>query len=242
MAYRPNRLLQVSPRLATSKHSQAMQRTIRTAKSHAGGSGLVDNSNFADWNPSLTWWKCTLANNTRYCLLLAEAFLLDTGDVVDYVDVPVNAAPNSTYYCYSWYETVEGDTCNSVLETADIALDAFYAWNPSIKEDCSNLWLNTSYCVWGDGYEDTFYPLPSQTSSTSSTHQPQQAPAALMQLSPPALRRAEFSAVARRIYCADMATKYGVSLATLYKLNPALNGDCSGLWPGYAYSIEAASA
>jgi hypothetical protein len=34
-----------------------------------------------------------------------------------------------------------------------------------------------------------------------------------------------------------MATKYGITLDELYKLNPALNGDCSGLWAGYAYCV-----
>ncbi|KAL2802188.1 hypothetical protein BJX63DRAFT_438128 [Aspergillus granulosus] len=74
-------------------------------------------------------------------------------------NLPVNAAPNSTYECYEWYETEEGDTCDSVLQVANIALDAFYAWNPSVKDDCSNMWLNTSYCLLGEGYEDTFYPF-----------------------------------------------------------------------------------
>jgi hypothetical protein len=39
------------------------------------------------------------------------------------------------------------------------------------------------------------------------------------------------------IFCYDMAAAAGISLDELYALNPALNGDCSGLWPGYAYCI-----
>ncbi|CBF76963.1 predicted protein [Aspergillus nidulans FGSC A4] len=41
------------------------------------------------------------------------------------------------------------------------------------------------------------------------------------------------------IYCADMATNYGVALETMYELNPVSNGDCSGFWPEYTYCIEA---
>lgn len=39
------------------------------------------------------------------------------------------------------------------------------------------------------------------------------------------------------IYCADMAKNAGISLQKLYDLNPALKGDCLGLWVGYAYCI-----
>lgn len=39
------------------------------------------------------------------------------------------------------------------------------------------------------------------------------------------------------IYCYDMAAAASVSVAQLYYWNPALNGDCSGLWPGYTYCV-----
>jgi hypothetical protein len=39
-------------------------------------------------------------------------------------------------------------------------------------------------------------------------------------------------------YCQDMADSSGIMLAKLYELNPALGGDCSGLWAGYAYCIR----
>ncbi|KAL2786993.1 hypothetical protein BJX66DRAFT_341680 [Aspergillus keveii] len=214
--------------------------------------GFVSILNFADWNPSLDWWNCTLANNTRYCTLLGDSFIVDEDDLEpDYEDMPVNAAPNSTYDCYYWYPTGEGDTCDSILQLAGIALDAFYAWNPSVKSDCSNLWLETSYCIWGDGYDDTYYPYPEPTSTatpttttattppTSSDGCPTSTPA------PPGPTQTGIPCTCTRyvlqedsIYCADMATKYGISLETLYELNPALKGDCSGLWPGYAYCVE----
>ena len=42
------------------------------------------------------------------------------------------------------------------------------------------------------------------------------------------------------VYCADMADNAGISLETLYELNPALGDDCAGLWVGYAYCIGTA--
>ncbi|KAL3440535.1 hypothetical protein BJX65DRAFT_314727 [Aspergillus insuetus] len=133
--------------------------------------GVRSVANFADWNLSLVWWNCTLANNTRYCVSLWDPALEEDDDddwLPGYEDVPENAAPDSTDDFYDWYCTEEGDTCDSVLQYGNIALDAFYAWNPSVKEDCSNLTLNTSYCVSGDGFEDTVYPWPLGTSTTSA--------------------------------------------------------------------------
>ena len=34
-----------------------------------------------------------------------------------------------------------------------------------------------------------------------------------------------------------MAAEEGITLNQLYEWNPALVGDCSGLWPGYAYCV-----
>lgn len=44
------------------------------------------------------------------------------------------------------------------------------------------------------------------------------------------------------VYCQDMATENGITLDELYEWNPALNGDCSGLWLNYAYCVGVASS
>jgi hypothetical protein len=38
--------------------------------------------------------------------------------------------------------------------------------------------------------------------------------------------------------CWAIADSNGIPLDDLYAWNPALNGDCSGLWPDYAYCVE----
>ncbi|KAL2855389.1 hypothetical protein BJY01DRAFT_243354 [Aspergillus pseudoustus] len=127
-------------------------------------------TNLASWVPVVTptaaplanrtRLDCSLTNNTRYCTLLESGYY--TGNLTDdprliHADYPSNAAPNSTEECKQWYETMDGDTSESLLRSAGIALDAFYAWNPSVKSDCSNVWLNTSYCISGPGYDDAYY-------------------------------------------------------------------------------------
>lgn len=44
------------------------------------------------------------------------------------------------------------------------------------------------------------------------------------------------------VFCFDMAAAAGITLDQLYQWNPALNGDCSGLWVGYAYCIGVSSS
>lgn len=74
----------------------------------------VSNLHFSQWNPSVDWWNCTLANSTRYCTLLGDAFIMDLEGEDEYIDMPVTAAPNSTYNCYYWYQTEEGSSPHSV--------------------------------------------------------------------------------------------------------------------------------
>ncbi|KAK2005497.1 hypothetical protein LZ32DRAFT_664334 [Colletotrichum eremochloae] len=38
--------------------------------------------------------------------------------------------------------------------------------------------------------------------------------------------------------CWVIADANGIDLANFYEWNPALNGDCSGLWPTYAYCAQ----
>ncbi|KAJ6093873.1 hypothetical protein N7467_002718 [Penicillium canescens] len=132
--------------------------------------------NFVQWNPSLEFLNCTLANNTRYCTLLGSRYYLsnmpDADSADEYAAYPSNAAINSTEACYTWYETSESASCAPILAYADISFDAFYSWNPSIRSDCSNLWLNTSYCIQGTGFDNDHYnngTSPSTTASPAST-------------------------------------------------------------------------
>ncbi|KAL3472729.1 hypothetical protein BJX99DRAFT_262045 [Aspergillus californicus] len=95
--------------------------------------------------------------------------------VIDWDDLsPATPKPWTSLPMPTTLPLGNGDTCDGVLQKANIALGALYAWNPSVKDDCSNLWLNTSYCLYGDGYEGTFYPypLPSEPFTTSDPPTP----------------------------------------------------------------------
>lgn len=44
------------------------------------------------------------------------------------------------------------------------------------------------------------------------------------------------------VYCQDIATQNGITLEEFYEWNPALGGDCSGLWLNYAYCVGITSS
>ncbi|KAA8895206.1 hypothetical protein FN846DRAFT_818519 [Sphaerosporella brunnea] len=185
---------------------------------------------------------CSLTNETRYCAQLydpTEYAVPDTGPI--YADVPSNAATNSTTECFLWYEVGTGDNCTSILSVYEIAFAAFYAWNPSVHADCSNLWQNTSYCVYGPGFDDNGGDNNSTTTTTSA------APSSTSVAAPGPTQSGipancdKYVMQQDGVYCADMATNANITLNELYGWNPALNGDCSGLWAGYAYCVGVSS-
>lgn len=139
--------------------------------------------------------------------------------------------------CTKFYLVVAGDGCWVIADANSITLDDFYAWNPAVGTDCTNL-------------QPTYYVCVGKTSATSTTQAatstattPPATPTATLPASPDPTQEGipancnKWVAQKDGVYCYDMAQAAGISLDTLYALNPALKGDCSGLWSGYAYCI-----
>ncbi|KAG8164807.1 hypothetical protein KVR01_005082 [Diaporthe batatas] len=171
---------------------------------------------------------------------------------------PITATPNPTptpYQslmvngCTRFYNVASGDTCFDIAQRWSLSLEnQLYAWNPDLGSDCSGLQLGVYICV------ALGTTSPTATGSTSSgpgsvtattTSAP---PTTTSAAAAPGPTQAGISSDCNKwvmqqdgIYCYDMAANAGISLNCLYQMNPALNGDCSGLWAGYAYCIGTAS-
>ena len=107
----------------------------------------------------------------------------------------------------------DGVYCYDMAAAASVSLAQLYYWNPALNGDCSGLWAGYAYCVG---------------------------------ISPPGPVQAGIVATCEKyvlqtdgVYCYDMAAAAGIALSDFYTWNPALNGDCSGLWAGYAYCVAA---
>ena len=153
--------------------------------------------------------------------------------------------------CTKFYFVVAGDGCWAIANAHSIALADFYIWNPEVGNECQSLRPQLYVCVGRYApitQSPTSHPWTSAVSRSSETAKPStttttQAPAPARP-SPPGPTQAGIPVNCNRwlmqavdVYCYDMAAVAGISLSELYALNPALNGDCSGLWVGYAYCV-----
>lgn len=80
------------------------------------------------------------------------------------VPMPPNGKAESIYPCSKWYTIQSGDYCERISLAQGIALLDFYYLNPSIDSGCTNLWLDTAYCVGAVGDINTYPAYPYSTS------------------------------------------------------------------------------
>lgn len=126
--------------------------------------------------------------------------------------------------CDKYYVVVSGDSCSSIEVAYDISFATFYAWNPAIGSDCTNLWLGEAYCVGISGSTTTSTkasptpPGPTQTGITSSC--------------------TEYYLTVSGDSCASIEAKFDITFAEFYAWNPAIGSDCTSLWLSEAYCVS----
>ncbi|KAL1306478.1 hypothetical protein AAFC00_005173 [Neodothiora populina] len=206
----------------------------------------IDVLDFISWNPSLgdpTTYSptdCVLANTTQYCVAFYDPSLLpNTTSVTNYV-TPPNALPDSTTACDDWWDVQTGDTCDLILKSADIPLSSFYAWNPTIGDQCQNLWLNTSYCVAGPGWTNVTYASSTSAiitmSSTSSGGSPGPTQSGIV------AGCDQWYVVVNKDTCQSIAANFSISITQFENWNPAVGSDCKSLWLNEAYCVHVPGA
>ncbi|KAL4779063.1 hypothetical protein BJX76DRAFT_106069 [Aspergillus varians] len=123
------------------------------------------------------------------------------------------------------------DPRSEVAANNEIALDELYTWNPALNGDCSGLWPDYYICVGVGTTTATTTTTTTTTARAVETPTPTQAGIVSSCKS--------FYYVQSGDGCYDIAADNGVTLDNLYSWNPALNGDCSGLWPDYYICVGA---
>ncbi|OAL43793.1 hypothetical protein IQ07DRAFT_523494 [Pyrenochaeta sp. DS3sAY3a] len=172
--------------------------------------------------------------------------------------VPSNAQPQSNTRCGQWYLTKEGDICGTISLAYSISLDDFYFLNRQVDNTCSNLWLNTSYCVKPVGNVATYSGYPTPTPGTvfpKPTPTPETTYSQIV-LPPLASKAAGTidgcvtyeNAYPQSLYelygnkeingCGVWAIDAGVSIQDLIAWNPSLSAENCALKPGQSYCIR----
>ncbi|KAI9775110.1 MAG: hypothetical protein M1839_001421 [Geoglossum umbratile] len=100
---------------------------------------------------------------TRHC---GKYYEVQAGDYCQ--KVALNNTIGTTGKCYQWHIIVAGDSCFSIEQYYDISFAQFQQWNPSLDNNCSNLFLGEAYCVTGPGKPTkTSVPQPPPTMTAS---------------------------------------------------------------------------
>jgi hypothetical protein len=157
--------------------------------------------------------------------------------------------------CNAWHRVVPGDTCQQMLNLFGLkSVDVFLDWNPAAKEDCemliagywvcvgvqrqvgdSNLEWETAQPAFSAPPEPTKYtPVTLPTADSSFAPTPSHGPM-------PSNCKV-FHQVSADQNCNDLVSLYGYfSQQEFMAWNPALDGNCLGLWLDTWYCIGAYS-
>ncbi|KAF2826311.1 LysM domain-containing protein [Ophiobolus disseminans] len=142
----------------------------------------------------------------------------------------------TTKDCTYWVDYDGTQECAKMLEDNWATLENFRRWNPTIGPNCSGLTKGKSYCV-----EALFEAPPGQTSevpSPSATPTPTPTPtAATGSIETPLPTQPDIVSNCDQFYlvkaneqCADIASRFGISLTKFINWNPKAGSTCSGLW------------
>lgn len=147
----------------------------------------------------------------------------------------------------------EGDFCSSISVRFSIALVDFLFLNPQLDANCTNLWLNNSYCVAPVGNIATYSGYPSSTATyifpktTMTSFTPTAVPTpALNPRAPGTLDDCDFyeNPIAPSsptdvdlTSCEAWASEAEVNIATFITWNPSLSAANCTLDMNYSYCI-----
>ncbi|KAI8152690.1 hypothetical protein K4K49_003054 [Colletotrichum sp. SAR 10_70] len=191
---------------------------------------------FIEWNPSLSNVDpCVLQPNLRYCGAYGNATAPDTSDgsCLD-VETP---EPGTVEGC-ACFTKISGFNagkflCADIAEDRNITVGDLVRWNTWIGEES-----DCDAGLYADLAEDAERGVCVRDTAGSDT--PPTEP-----IEPPGPTQPGIVEGCRKYYvaasgdgCWAIADANGIDLADFYEWNPALNGDCSGLWPTYAYCVQ----
>lgn len=128
--------------------------------------------------------------------------------------------------CGKYVQVESGSNCNTIVLANGITLDSFYAMNPSIDADCTNLLAGYDYCV----------ALVNGTSTTSTTSTLAAAPT--QTVTGTTGECYEWHVVETGDSCYSIYTEYDITFEYFRELNTYVDEACDNLWLDYAYWVN----
>jgi len=196
-------------------------------------------------------YPCTVAANSSYCVALVSSTAAPTAKLEA---PPSPRAAGEVANCTVWFAPKSYNTCAGILAAFDLTLDVFYAMNPSVDADCSQMALGTYYCIsWfpggvPPGEPDSDDVTSATGTSTAGTGASSTATITSGIVTPSPIQSgmtghcAQFYDVHSGDGCYDIAQSYSVALTDFYAWNPAASTDCSGLQASVYVCVGVATA
>ncbi|KAH6693877.1 LysM domain-containing protein [Plectosphaerella plurivora] len=186
--------------------------------------------NFLKWNPSITSSCGNFLNQRAYCVEApasppAEGPATTTTTAPATTTAPSNGIttptpiqPGMVNNCNKFHFVNAG--CSDVLSDAKVTLAQLFAWNPTVRSDCTGLWAGVNVCVGviGQAPPPATTTTPSNGVSTPSPIQPGMVTNCNL-----------FHFIGGNTQCQQVLDYQKISLADFFKWNPAVKADCSGL-------------
>ncbi|KAH8731852.1 hypothetical protein GQ44DRAFT_735576 [Phaeosphaeriaceae sp. PMI808] len=192
------------------------------------------------WNPTINSYCTNLIAGFNICLsppggpvsvsTIPGATVTQTGIYASATVAPPSPiGAGTTRKCGKYYKVLPNDYCQLLALNQTIDLSLFLAINPSIDSGCTNLLVNTFYCVrptqdWNSTTTSTTVAPPGPTPSGTTPN------------------CYEYYIIQSGDFCSKLQNQFSITFDQLRSWNPDLKSDCSNLQLGAAYCINGALA
>ncbi|KAG7417317.1 hypothetical protein LZL87_008029 [Fusarium oxysporum] len=185
---------------------------------------------FKSWNPAVgnncqsllaNYWVCVKAKGWK------PSTPTKPSKPANGIETPAIIQPGMTASCNKFHEVKKTTTCASIQEYYKITMEQIAKWNPAVGSKCTALWAGYNVCVGVIGQK----PSPTKPSNGVKTPSPVQ--------NGVTESCKKFHLVQKTTTCASIQNYYKITMAQLYKWNPAIGAKCTNLWANYNVCVAA---
>ncbi|XP_014561981.1 carbohydrate-binding module family 50 protein [Bipolaris victoriae FI3] len=145
------------------------------------------------------------------------------------VETPQPTQPGMVSNCNKFHYIDQNTVCSQVLSYQKISVADLFRWNPSVNADCTGLQKLVNVCVGVIGGStptpSTTTPTPTPTATKGNNGVETPLPTQPGMVS----NCAVFHYIGPNTVCSQVLSYQKISMEDLYRWNPSVNADCTGL-------------
>ncbi|KAF5574929.1 Autolysin [Fusarium subglutinans] len=185
---------------------------------------------FKSWNPAVGG-KCQSLLANYWVCVKAKGWKPSTpskpSKPANGIETPAMIQPGMTTSCNKFHEVKKSTTCASIQDYYKVTMEQIAKWNPAVGSKCTALWAGYNVCVGVIGQK----PSPTKPGNGVKTPSPVQ---------DGVIKSCKkFHMVQKTTTCASIQNYYKITMAQLYKWNPAIGAKCTNLWANYNVCVAA---